>query len=132
MTRKELFNKIWSLPNFPYRYQNEQDNKDYYALLGYSGSNQPVPFSPSNDITPILDDMIDIYAKKGFSENDKSFLAGSMHKLQNMCGYRFEKARTKNEHEEFINNLSEENFISICKQVEMYIFARKLYSEGYR
>ena len=132
MTRKELFDKIWNLPNFPYRYENEEYGKDYYALLGYSGSNQPVQFSPSNDIMPILDDMIDIYAKKDFSEYDKSFLAGSMHKLQNMCGYRFENVRTKKEQEDFINQLSEENFTSICKQVEMYIFARKLYGEGYR
>ncbi len=130
MTRKELFNKIWSLPNFPYRYEN--NGKYYYALLGYSGSNQPTPFSPSDDIMHILDDMIDLYDKKDFSDYDKSFLAGSMHKLYNMCGYRFENARTKTEHEEFINNLSEKNFDSVGKQVEMYVFARNLYGEGYR
>ena len=70
--------------------------------------------------------------EKDFSDYDKSFLAGSMHKLYNMCGYRFENARTKTEHEEFINNLSEKNFDSVGKQVEMYVFARNLYGEGYR
>lgn len=81
---------------------------------------------------PILDDMIDLYDKKDFSEYDKSTLARSMRKLYNMCRYRFENIRTKAEHEEFINNLSEENFDSVAKQVEMFIFARKLYGEGYR
>jgi len=132
MTRKDLFSRIWSLPNFPYRYENEQDKRDYYALLGYSGSNQPANFPPPSDIIYILEDMIDLYNKGDFSDSDKANLARSMHKLQGMCEYRFENSRTKAEHESFINELSEENFVLICKQVEMYMFARKLYGEGYR
>ena len=132
MTRQELFNKIWSLPNYPYRYIGEHDHREYYTLLGYSGSNQPVDFKVSFNYIDILDDMIKIYDKEELSDSDKSALARNMHNLQRMCEYNFKDSKGKVEHEIFINELSETNFALICKQVEMYRFARELYSAGYR
>ena len=76
--------------------------------------------------------MIDIYQKSELTEADKHKLSRNMHRLQKKLDYHFDNERNKEEQKKFIEDLSNEQFKEICEQVDMYVFSRDLYKQGYR
>lgn len=132
MTREELFCKIWKLPNFLYRYSVKDKLNDFYAVLGYYCSSPPTNSSISTDYMHMLDEMIEIYQKPELTDADKNKLSKNMHRLQKKLDYHFNNERKKEEQKKFIEDLTNEQFEEICEQVDMYIFSKDLYKQGYK
>lgn len=132
VTREKLFTRIYSLHNFLYRYWDDEI-KDYdYVVLGYCESSEPRDFRVTEYHTELLNNMLAIYCKEEITEDDKGALASLMHKLQRKCDYCFDDRKSKNQQKEFINALNDRQYSELCTQVDMYMYARELFGQGYR
>lgn len=128
LTVSEIIKALRNLPNFLYVYWGK-DNKDHMVILG----ERPCP--KKNEYIGTIDcyhanvDMMKLYEKDTLEEADKYQLVRLMRCIQSLCDYRYEELYSLEQQTEYLNGLSSEQLEEIYKQIEMYKFARSLYSE---